>query len=146
MQQYFISYFQQHLEQLKKEINAYEREQDLWIIAPGISNSAGNLCYHLTGNLNHYIGAALGNTGYERDRPLEFSIKDVPRAELVRTIDETSVMIENVLSKVNDLEAEYPEDFFSPQRSIAHYLFRLITHFNYHLGQINYHRRILTTK
>ena len=83
---------------------------------------------------------------YERDRPLEFSIKDVPRAELVRTIDETSVMIENVLSKVNDLEAEYPEDFFSPQRSIAHYLFRLITHFNYHLGQINYHRRILTTK
>lgn len=143
MQQYFISYFQEHLEQLKKEMEAYERESDLWIVAPGISNAAGNLCYHLTGNLNHFIGAALGNTGYVRDRPLEFSIRDVPRAELVQTIDETSAMIETVLSKVDDLEADYPAEFFSPQHTIAHYLFRFITHFNYHLGQINYHRRLL---
>jgi hypothetical protein len=46
------------------------------IIADGISNSAGNLCLHLIGNLNHFIGATLGNTGYVRNREQEFSSKE----------------------------------------------------------------------
>lgn len=143
---YFIDYLQQHLQQLRDEINAYENEADLWIVAPGITNSGGNLCYHLTGNLQHFIGAALGNTGYVRDRPLEFSIKDLPRTVLLQEIDTTSKMIEVVLAQVNDLEADYPADFFAPQNTVAHYLFRFLTHLDYHLGQINYHRRLLSTK
>ncbi len=146
MQPYFIQYFQQHLKQLREEIAAYQNEQDLWVVVPGINNSAGNLCYHLIGNLNYYIGAALGQTGYQRNRDLEFSIKNVPQAELLQGIDEVAEMIARVLPTVENLEAAYPETFFAPKNTIAFYLFRLLTHLNYHLGQVNYHRRLLAVK
>lgn len=144
MKTYFIHYFQEHLRQLHQEISAYQNEADLWIVAPGISNSAGNLCCHLIGNLNHYIGAALGHTGYQRDRELEFSIKNVPQAQLLQAIEKLSGVVTETLQGIDDWEADYPENYFAPQQTIAYYMFRFLTHFNYHLGQINYHRRLLS--
>ena len=80
----FIIFFQRHLNSLKEEINAYPNEESLWKVEGEIINSAGVLACHLVGNLNHFIGHVLGNTGYVRDRRLEFSIRDLPRAEIIQ--------------------------------------------------------------
>ena len=64
----------------------YKNEEDVWKIKEGISNSAGNLTLHLLGNLNHFIGATLGNTGYVRERDKEFSLKNIPRIQLVEDL------------------------------------------------------------
>jgi uncharacterized damage-inducible protein DinB len=137
--------FQRELEKLKKEIELYQNESKLWIIDKGIANSGGNLCLHLIGNLNTYIGRELGDTGYIRNRDLEFSQKDVPKNELIRKIDETILMVEKVLDTITDqqLEEEYPVIVFAEKMSTGYFLIHLIAHLTYHLGQINYHRRLL---
>ena len=133
------------LEKLKTEIEAYHSESNIWLVPDGISNSAGNLCLHLVGNLNHFIGTVLGNTGYVRQRDLEFSLKDVPRTELVQKIEGTIAMIGEVMDKITDeqLAAEFPIVVFSKGDTTAYFLSHLATHLDYHLGQINYHRRLL---
>ena len=56
MKNSFITSFNRDLKRLHKEIEAYTDEAVLWQKAEGISNPAGNLCLHLVGNLNEYIG------------------------------------------------------------------------------------------
>jgi hypothetical protein len=133
------------LQKLKEEIAAYQTESNIWIVADGISNSAGNLCLHLVGNLNHFVGTVLGKTDYVRQRDLEFSLKDVPRAELIQKIEDTIAMIDPALDKVTDeqLASEYPITVFAKGDTTAYFLGHLATHLGYHLGQVNYHRRLL---
>ncbi len=142
----FTFYFDQYLDQLRQEIEAYPDEQQLWRCPSGISNSAGNLCTHLIGNLHHFIGHGLGNTGYVRDRPLEFSVKEVARADLLQQIETTRQMVQSVISSLPDIEAPYPkmlrEAHHGPY-SIHKELVRLSMHLAYHVGQVNYHRRLL---
>jgi uncharacterized damage-inducible protein DinB len=137
--------FTRDLERLKAEMEQYRSESTIWQVGPGISNSAGNLCLHLIGNLNCYLGAVLGNTGYVRQRDLEFSLKDVPRSELLAKLDATVKVVNEVLDKLQpaDLEKEYPMLVFEKPLSTAQFLAHLTTHLSYHLGQINYHRRLL---
>ena len=141
----FTELFTRDLIKLKEEVNAYDDESKLWVTAKGINNSAGNLCLHLTGNLRHFLGATLGNTGYVRDRDAEFNQKDVPREELVKGIDEAIEVVKATLAALNeqDLAKPYPIDFFKKEGSMAFYLHHFSTHLNYHLGQINYHRRLV---
>ncbi|MBS1502322.1 MAG: DUF1572 family protein [Bacteroidetes bacterium] len=137
--------FKRDLEKLRTEIEAYQTESNIWIVADGIANSAGNLCLHLVGNLNHFIGTVLGNTGYVRQRDLEFSLKDVPRTELIQKIDATILMIGEVLTRVTDeqLSSVFPIAVFAPDDTTGYFLTHLATHLSYHLGQVNYHRRLL---
>ena len=72
------SLYNRDLNKLKFEIESYKDERSIWAVDKTISNSAGNLCLHLVGNLNAYIGAELGKTSYVRNRDLEFSLKDIP--------------------------------------------------------------------
>jgi uncharacterized damage-inducible protein DinB len=138
--------FDRDLNRLKQEIELYQNENDIWYIEKGIANSAGNLCLHLIGNLNAYIGAELGNTYYVRNRALEFSTKDVPKAELLKKIEETKSVVDIALSSVTDemLQNEYPLLVFETKMTTEFFLIHLATHLAYHLGQINYHRRLLT--
>ncbi|WP_426430057.1 DinB family protein [Winogradskyella sp. HB-48] len=140
-----IKLFKRDLEKLKQEIEAYKEEENLWIVANEISNSAGNLCLHIIGNLNHFIGAVLGDTGYIRQRDLEFSLKDIPVIEMIRQIDDTISVVEIALSKLaeEDLQTEYSQNPFEDYMSTEFFLVHLLTHLTYHLGQINYHRRLL---
>lgn len=137
--------FDRDLQRLCQEIEAYQDEHALWRTAPGINNSAGNLCLHLLGNLNTHIGAVLGHSGYIRHRDLEFSAKDVPRAELLAGIDATRRVVAATLTAVfeEQLAADYPLLVFDAPTSLAYLLVHLTTHLTYHLGQINYHRRLL---
>ena len=137
--------YRRDLEKLKQEIMAYQREENLWIIDKNILNSGGNLCLHLVGNLNHFIGTILGETGYVRQRNLEFSSKNVPKTELVQQVEATRLMIEKVLNQLTERELaqEYPIIVFQEKMTTLFFLTHLSTHLSYHLGQINYHRRLL---
>lgn len=139
------SLFNRDLNKLKIEIESYQNESQIWAIDKNISNSAGNLCLHLIGNINTYIGAELGKTGYIRDRPLEFSLKNIPRAELITKIEDTIIVVNNTLDSLNeaDLEAIYPQIVFEKEMTTGFFLVHLSTHLGYHLGQINYHRRLI---
>jgi hypothetical protein len=137
--------FSEDLKKLKLEIEQYKDEKNLWLIEHDIKNSAGNLCLHLIGNLNGLIGAVLGETGYIRQRELEFSSKNIPKSELLLKIEETIAMVHISLDKVkeSELQDEYPLRVFPEAHTKEYYLIHLATHLNYHLGQINYHRRLL---
>ena len=139
------SLFNRDLNKLKLEIESYETESRIWEIDKNISNSAGNLCLHLIGNLNTYIGAELGKTGYIRNRELEFSLKDVHRSELISKIEATISVVNNTLDSLSktDLELIYPQIVFEKEMTTGFFLLHLSTHLAYHLGQINYHRRLV---
>jgi len=137
--------FNRDLNKLKSEIGSYKNEANLWIIDKSIANSAGNLCLHLIGNLNTYIGATLGDSNYIRNRELEFSLKDVPKQELINMIEATLVVVNETLGKITEeqLNSEYPMLVFQEKTLTEFFLVHLATHLTYHLGQINYHRRLL---
>lgn len=137
--------FSRDLNKLKLEIGSYKNEAKIWSIDEQILNSAGNLCLHLIGNLNTYIGATLGNSGYVRHRELEFSLKNIPRAELITKIEETIITVDVAISNLSEdqLEHEFPIVVFEGKDSTGFILTHLTTHLAYHLGQINYHRRLL---
>lgn len=137
--------FLRDLTALKNEIAAYDSEESLWEIEKGISNAAGNLCLHIVGNLNTYIGAQLGNSGYIRNRELEFSLKDIPKADLILKIEATIAVVIATLDNMSDteLEQEYPLLVLENKTATGYFLIHLTTHLAYHLGQINYHRRLV---
>ena len=136
--------YERNLLQLKDEINLYNDEHALWSVRGQVSNSAGNLCLHLIGNLNHFIGATLGNTGYVRHRENEFTSKNIPRENLLVEIDKTIEVVKNTFSqmKEEDLAKEFPLLKHDKRVSTEEMLLHLLAHLNYHLGQINYHRRL----
>lgn len=139
------SLFNRDLNKLKIEIESYQNESQIWVTDKNISNSAGNLCLHLIGNINTYIGAEIGKTGYIRDRPLEFSLKDIPKSELITKIEQTILVVNNALDSLTeaDLQAIYPQIVFEKEMTTEFFLVHLATHLAYHLGQINYHRRLM---
>jgi len=138
------SIFERDLRTLRREVEAYSDERDLWTRVPGITNVAGNLALHLAGNLQYYVGTVLGRTGYVRDRPAEFARRDVPRAELVAEIEAARKAVASALEGSVDLEAEFPESILGMRVRTGDYLIHLATHFAYHLGQLDYHRRVVT--
>lgn len=137
--------YSRDLKRLLAEIQQYNNEADIWKINGQINNSAGNLCLHVVGNLNYFIGKVLGNTGYIRNRELEFSSKNIPVIDLVKKIDDTAENINLSLDNLDEnlLESEYPVLVFDEMTSTEFLLVHLTTHLNYHLGQINYHRRMI---
>lgn len=127
------------------EIQAFHKEDNLWRLEGQIKNTAGNLSLHIAGVVNHFIGAVLGKNGYIRDREKEFNEKQVPKEDLIDNINEAIAAVKEVLPKLKeaDMENEFPEKFSGKTFTIGFFLIYLVSHINYHLGQINYHRRII---
>jgi uncharacterized damage-inducible protein DinB len=142
-----IKIYERDLRKLRTEIESYSNEADLWKKSGNIPNSAGNLALHLVGNLKHFVGAVLGGSGYTRDRPAEFASEKLPRESILKEIDETIDVVRSTISKLtdDDFEKTYPIEVFGEPLTTGHFLVHLTTHLNYHLGQIDYHRRILAS-
>jgi uncharacterized damage-inducible protein DinB len=138
-------FYTRELLKLQTEINLYKNEAALWVTKNEISNSAGNLCLHLIGNINHFIGATLGNTGYVRTREVEFSAKNISREKLIADLQEASELVKDTLGKLS--AADYSKDFPLLMQdkvvSTEQMLLYMLMHLSYHLGQINYHRRLI---
>ena len=139
--------YQRDLDKLGEELKQYPSEESMWTISGDIKNSAGNLSLHLCGNLQHFIGTVMGNSGYVRNRDAEFADKGIPRQKLLDEIAKTKKAIADTLPKIVDtqLEAQYPIDVFGKPMTTVHFLIHLGAHLGYHLGQVNYHRRLVGT-
>jgi len=131
---------------LRAELEAYPADGDLWRTVPGIANAGGTLALHLSGNLQHFIGAVLGDTGYVRNRDREFSARDLPRAELLQDADAAAAAVAGTLARLtdSDLAKEYPLTVATVRLNTGDFLTHLAVHFAYHLGQLDYHRRTVT--
>ncbi|MBN3519143.1 DUF1572 family protein [Algoriphagus lutimaris] len=140
-----IKLFERDIDRLYKEIDAYSDEKVLWEIENQISNSAGNLCLHLLGNLQAFVGHELGGFDYSRDREFEFAGKDVPKSQLLSEITKLKRIMVSSLEGMDEalIDKNYPIEVFGRPMTNEYFLIHLYGHFNYHLGQINYHRRIL---
>jgi hypothetical protein len=136
------------LNTLEDEIAQYKTDNDLWLILPGTANPGGNLALHLIGNLRHFIGSVLGKTGYSRNREAEFTSTGMTKNEIIEMIHISFTEIKNTLDQLSDrdLKHDFPEAFRGTVHSSHFMLLHLITHFNYHLGQLNYHRRIVSNQ
>lgn len=141
----FKSIFERDIDKLIKELSMYNTDVNLWRINKQIKNSGGNLFLHIIGNLNHFIGATLGNSGYIRDRDAEFAENNIPKHILQKQLEELKTMVYNTLNQLTpgDLDKKYPVNVFGYEMTTMYFLLHLIAHMNYHLGQINYHRRLL---
>jgi hypothetical protein len=131
---------------LKREIEAYPTEADIWRAAPGVTNTGGTLALHIAGNLQHFIGAVLGKSGYMRNRDAEFARRDVPRSELIVELDRAMSAVHAGLAQVTDadLTRDFPQPLAGKTLKTGDFLLQLCTHLAYHLGQIDYHRRLTT--
>jgi uncharacterized damage-inducible protein DinB len=145
MKDSLVQLFNRDIEKLKTEISSYKNEGNLWKISGDIKNSGGNLCLHLCGNLQHFIGAVLGSSGYERNRDAEFSRKDIPQKDLLMEIDETKNIVNKTLNSLNEetLQQIYPVNKYGEEMTTGYFLLHLFGHLSYHLGQINYQRRMI---
>ena len=139
------NFFERDLDKLSEEINLFKNENDIWKIKEGINNSAGNLTMHLLGNLNHFIGKNLANTDYIRKRDEEFTVKNIPREKLISDINSLKEIIKKTLPNLSeeDLKKQFPLKIQEQTFTNGSMLTFLLLHLNYHLGQINYLRRIL---
>jgi len=137
--------FQRDIQRLYDEVDAYQKEENLWILEGSINNTAGNLAMHLAGNLQHFIGHLLGGSDYKRQRDREFGDKNVPKNELLKSIKNAEQAVDHALENIDTatLEESFPQQVFKTHYTTAQMLIHLQGHLNYHLGQINYHRRLL---
>lgn len=140
-----VTIYDRDLNRLKNEIQTFTHETNLWKTTGAVKNPAGNLCLHLVGNLKTYIGKNMGDYGYIRDREAEFNLKNVPQSQLIQQIVETKQVVIGALQKLDDsqLQNTYPEETLGFKMTIGFFLIHLTAHLSYHLGQINYLRRIL---
>ena len=138
--------YTRELTTLRAELEAYPNEADLWKTLPGMSNSGGNLALHLTGNLQHFIGAVLGKSGYVRNRDADFGSRNVARAELLQQVDQAIAVVSSTLRKLDParLEQQFPDPIAKMRLATGDFLMHLGNHFSYHLGQLDYHRRAVT--
>ncbi len=138
--------FQRDLEALAREISAYPDDASLWATVPGQPTCGGNLALHLVGNLRHFIGAGLGRTGFVRDRPAEFSTKNVSREALLESIQAATDEVAGALAALppSRLDEPFPHELGGGHPTIQAVLLHLSTHLAFHLGQLDYHRRAAT--
>jgi DinB superfamily len=131
---------------VRRSIEAYPDDASVWRMVPGLPNAGGTLALHVAGNLQHYVGAVLGHTGYVRDRDAEFSRRDVPREQLLAEIDAATEAVERTLESLPDeaFDAVYPERVANRAFAACDWFVHLAAHLAYHLGQLDYHRRGVT--
>ena len=143
--QSYIVLFERDIKALIKEISAYESDMELWKIGGDLNNSGGNLALHLVGNLRHFIGHILGGTNYKRERHTEFNSVNVPRDKIIHglelALNDVTVTLENLTD--SELESIYPINVLGYEMTTAYFIGHLYGHLNYHLGQVNYHRRLM---
>lgn len=142
----YLYFIERDLLKMKEEILLYPSDESLWSIEGDIRNSGGNLFLHIMGNLRHFIGATLGNTGYLRNRDNEFNAKNLSRASLMDEFEQTLLAIRTGLTTLSDeqMMQPYPLEKHGEIVTVEYMLMHLFSHLNYHLGQVNYHRRLLS--
>ena len=131
---------------VRRSIEAYPDDQSPWAERPGLPNAGGTLALHIAGNLRHFVGLGLGGVAYVRDRDAEFSRRGVTRAAIVAELDAAREALERGMAATTDamLADPYPEPIAGRRVSTGDFLVHLAAHLAWHLGQLDYHRRVVT--
>jgi hypothetical protein len=134
------------LQGLKSELLAYQNEGDIWRSVPGLPNTAGSIALHVAGNLQHFVGAQLGDSGFVRDREAEFGRRDVSVAEIVGELDKTIATLDATFADLEEtaMDRPFPQEIAGVRPTVGEFLIHLVSHLAYHLGQVDYHRRCVT--
>lgn len=134
------------LRAMQRELQAYPSDAAVWQQHPALPNSGGSLALHAAGNLLHFVGTVLGGTSYVRDRDAEFARHDVPRDAILRELDEAIAVVERVLPTVPVavLDDWYAQPVAGKRVRTGEFLMHLASHLAYHLGQMDYHRRMIS--
>lgn len=142
----FSELLRRDLTRLIQQLEGFPTTEALWQTAPGITNSAGNLTLHLEGNLREFIGRQLGNLPYVRQRDLEFSSTGLSAADLIQRVEALRDSIPQAAANLTEqqLDADFPQNVLGAPMSSRKFLIHLLGHFDYHLGQIDYLRRVVT--
>jgi uncharacterized damage-inducible protein DinB len=140
-----IQIFERDLSNVSEELTLYKDDASIWELKDGLPVTGGNLCLHIAGNLQHFIGTVLGDTGYVRNKNAEFSAKNISRQKLLDLINETKTVVRDTLEQLTkkELERPYPQQVLDEPVTTEFFLLHLITHLNYHFGQINFHRKLV---
>ena len=146
LSQELAALFRRDIARLIQELHAFPDTAAAWKTAPGVANAAGTIVLHLEGSCRHFIGFRLGQLAYTRQRPLEFSARDIEQADLIARLEAIKEMVPRVIAGLSEsaLDAEYPEVVLDKPMSTRQWLIHLLGHFNYHLGQVDYLRRFVT--
>ena len=138
--------FARDIARLVQELKAFPDTASVWKTVPGVSNAAGTLALHLEGNLREYIGRQLGQIDFVRDRPWEFTARGLDRDDLIARIETVHEAIPPIIAHLSDeqLEARFPENVLGRPLTTRQFLVHLNGHLNYHLGQVDYLRRVVT--
>jgi hypothetical protein len=146
IQKDFAALYRRDLTRVIQQLQRFPDGPALWQLAPGVTNSAGNLALHLEGNLREFVGRQLGEVPYQRRREQEFAAKGVSKAEMISRLEEVAELVPRVLASLSDdvLAAPYPSQVVGGFESTQQFMLSLLAHLNYHLGQIDYLRRFLT--
>jgi len=131
------------LDAFQAEIAALPDDAALWRRLPGMPNAMGNLALHIAGNLQHFVGAILGGSGYLRNREQEFAQNAGTRAELAQELARARLAVETVLPGLDGetLGRDFPVPIDGIHLPTQVFLLRLSVHLAYHLGQVNVLRR-----
>lgn len=134
------------LQSLQREVGLFPDDESVWRTVPGITNSAGNLALHVSGNLRHFVGVVLGGADYVRDREAELARRSGTRDELIAEVEAAITVVQDVLPRVaaDRFDSEFPTPVGGIRIRTGLFLLHLSTHAAYHLGQVGYLRRALT--
>jgi hypothetical protein len=116
-------------------------DDQIWSRPYPYGNSIGHLLLHLTGNLSYYIGAQIANTGYQRNRELEFTDKvRKPKQDLIRAFDSAINTVQETIAKQSapDWMAPYTATGMEMAEDRFTAFLRCVAHIDHHLGQIMY--------
>ncbi|UCC89168.1 MAG: DinB family protein [Anaerolineales bacterium] len=115
-------------------------QDQLWSRNGGIPNSIGTLTRHLTGNLNHYLGAGILRNGYVRERDREFTETSLPKATIVSDLRAAVEVAKEAVDAIGEREVTQPYTAPSGEEyeSLAYHIVRVATHFALHCGQADY--------
>jgi|ERR1041384_2781872 hypothetical protein len=138
--------YRRDLTRLAQHIEAFPDDAALWQTHPAVTNSAGNLALHIEGNLREFVGRQIGGNTYTRKRDLEFSSKGVSQQELLSRLADLKTLIPPIIENLSpeQLQTQYPQTIFERPTSTQELLISLYGHLNWHMGQIDYLRRIIT--
>ena len=142
----FAAVISRELRTLERELNAYQSDDQVWLLPDGLPNSGGTLILHIAGNLRHFVGAVLGGSSYVRDRDAEFQRRGVPRAELIDELHRADSAVQETLGRLDPamLQEPFPLPVGNRRLNTGDFMTHLATHLAYHAGQIDFHRRIVT--
>jgi uncharacterized damage-inducible protein DinB len=134
----FARYFRHLARRVEKAALAVPEDR-LWTKPFAFGNSIGHLVLHLTGNLNHYVGALVAGTGYVRDREHEFvDPEKYPRDELLARFREAIEMVVRTVETQDDAGFTTPVDAQKPIQTRLGLFLVCAAHLNNHIGQMGY--------